>query len=43
MKVSKASKIWLDYHQINSKKKYISMLFGGNGQILCGVWKSSTW
>jgi integrase len=25
MKVSKASKIWLDYHQINSKKKYASM------------------
>jgi hypothetical protein len=24
MKVSKASKIWLDYHQINSKKKYTS-------------------
>jgi hypothetical protein len=34
MKVSKASKIWLDYHLINSKKKYTSMLFGGNGQIL---------
>jgi len=34
MKVSKASKIWLNYHHINSKKKYTSMLFGGNGQIL---------
>jgi len=34
MKVSKASTIWLNYHQINSKKKYTSMLFGGNGQIL---------
>jgi len=22
MKVSKAGKIWLDYHQIHSKKKY---------------------
>jgi hypothetical protein len=34
MKVSKASKIWLDYHQTNSKKKYTSILFGGNGQTL---------
>jgi hypothetical protein len=42
MKVSKGSKIWLDYHQINSKKKYISMLFGGNGQILRGVWGLSS-
>jgi len=34
MKVSKASKIWLNYHHINSKKKYTSMLLVGNGQIL---------
>jgi hypothetical protein len=42
MNVSKASKIWLDYHQINSKKKHISKLFGDNGQILRGVCRSST-
>ncbi len=34
MKVSKASKIWLDYHLTNSKKKYTSVLFGGNEKIL---------
>ena len=34
MKVAKASKIWLDYHQINSKKKYLPLLFDGDGQIL---------
>jgi hypothetical protein len=39
MKVSKALKIWLDYHLVNSKKKYTSFLFCGNGQILQGVWR----
>ena len=34
MKVSNASKIWLDYHRTNSKKKYTSILFGGNGEFL---------
>jgi len=34
MKVAKASKIWLDYHQINSKKKYPPPLFNGDVQIL---------
>jgi len=34
MKVAKALKIWLDYHQINSKKKYPPLLFDGDGQIL---------
>lgn len=25
------------------RKKYAPMLFGGNGEILWGVWRSSTW
>jgi hypothetical protein len=33
MKVSKALKIWFDYHRTNSKKKYVPLLFGGNEKI----------
>jgi hypothetical protein len=41
MKVSKASKIWLDYHRTNSKKKYASILFGGDEKILPSIWRSA--
>jgi hypothetical protein len=34
MIVSKAVKIWLDYHRIHSKKKHSSVLFHGNLEIL---------
>jgi hypothetical protein len=34
MKVSKAGKIWLGYHQIHSKKKYGSIPLVRQGTIL---------
>jgi hypothetical protein len=42
MKVSKASKIWLDYHHTNSKKNTYRSYSVVMGKILRGLWRSST-
>ena len=37
MKVSKAAKIWLDYHQVHSKKKHGQGQLVHQGQILSTI------
>jgi len=40
MKVSKAAKIWIDYHNAHSKKKYRQVLPIRHWSILSGFWRS---
>lgn len=38
MKVTKAAKIWIDYHKAHSKKKYRAIVSGHQRTVLPGVW-----